>query len=111
MIRMGFGLRARVSKMKLLDRYQSENDSASTRENWGLVSATPPFLCKACQDPLRLYDWYAQLQRSLVLNPWTRDANSPPTRLSGRGSRGRRCAHEVGCINLDLIAPARAYHL
>ena len=58
-----------------------------------------------------MYNWYAQLQRPLVLNSWTRGADSPPACLGRRGSRSRRGAHEVGRINLDLIAPTRTHLL
>ena len=69
----------------------------------------PPLLRKARENPLRLYDGYAQLQCPLVLNSRTRDASSTPTNLSGRGSYSRGGAYEVGCVDLDFIAPTRIH--
>ena len=70
-----------------------------------------PFLREARKDPLWAYNWYAQLQCSLVFNPWTRDTDGSPTGLSGGGSRSRRSAHKVGRINLHFVAPACAHLL
>ena len=66
-----------------------------------------PFLCMTRQNPMRLHDWYTELQCSLVLYPWR------TTGVPSRSSPGRRgswsCTHEVGSINLDFITPLRAH--
>lgn len=58
------------------------------------------FLFVARKDPVRLYDRDAKLERFLVL--YCR--SSPSVR-----SVGRTCAHEMGSIDLDPIAPARLH--
>ena len=59
------------------------------------------------EDPSRLNNRDTHLKCLLILNTWcTRDTTS---RLRTRGRRRRGRAHEVGRVDLDAVAPARAH--
>lgn len=63
----------------------------------------------AREDPMRLDNGDAELERLLVLDT---GCGGEPTRDRGAARRCcRRCAHEMRRVDLDLVAPLRAHFL